>query len=74
MNGQKKRLLKPPKGMKRQWVKCKQCGDIAYYDYIPFGLSTPIMTLPCHHGIAIDFNKAVTYITEKQAIYWLRGK
>lgn len=36
-------------GEKRQWVKCRTCGTVAYYDYIPYGLSNPIMVLGCGH-------------------------
>lgn len=38
-----------PKGHNRQWVKCPTCEKAYYYDYVPYSLSTPIMTLPCHH-------------------------
>lgn len=38
-----------PVGHERQWVKCKTCGNVAYYDFVPYTLSSPIMTLPCGH-------------------------
>lgn len=44
--------FEPPKvtsGYKRQWVKCKICGNVSFYDYVPYSLSIPIMLPPCHH-------------------------
>ena len=38
------------KGYARQWLRCRTCGNVAYYDYIPYSLSNPIMTTPCGHG------------------------
>ena len=45
------KIPKIPVGYKRQWVKCRQCGNVAYYDYVPFSLSNPITTAPCGHGV-----------------------
>lgn len=45
----KHRLKKPLKGCKRQWVCCKHCSWVGYYDYVPYSLSNPIMTLGCSH-------------------------
>lgn len=39
------------KGYQRQWTKCRTCGHVAYYDYVPYSLSNPIRTSPCGHGI-----------------------
>jgi hypothetical protein len=36
---------------KRQWVRCRTCGAVAYYDYVPYSLSNPLSWLPCHHGV-----------------------
>ena len=55
-------------GFKRQWVKCKSCGYVAYYDYVPFSLANPVMTLPCGHGIAERFYEAVEDISEEEAM------
>lgn len=45
-------LPKVLKGHKRQWKRCRTCGCVAYYDYIPYSLSNPIACMPCSHGIA----------------------
>lgn len=47
-------------GKKRQWVKCNKCGKPAYYDFTPYSLSTPLMTMPCGHGLGIDDATRVT--------------
>lgn len=31
----------------RQWVVCTMCGMVQFYDYIPFGLGSPIHTSAC---------------------------
>ena len=54
-------------GMKRQWTRCKECGNVAYYDFVPYSLSNPIRTLPCGHGLTIRFDEAVDFITAVQA-------
>jgi hypothetical protein len=49
----------PPidKGLKRAYVKCKVCGKPYFYDYIPYGLSSPIIVSDCGHSIgAFDRN------------------
>jgi len=38
---------KPVKGMARQWVRCRRCDWVGYYDYVPFSLSRPILTMGC---------------------------
>ncbi len=60
------------KGCKRQWVKCKECGKVYWYDYVPFSLSQPIMEMPCGHGLGQDFRDTVDYITPDEAIRLLR--
>lgn len=60
-------------GYKRQWVKCNECGRVAYYDFIPFSLSMPVMTLPCGHGAAVKFYNAVVEISEYEALEVLKG-
>ena len=52
---------------KRQWVRCRECGRPGYYDYVPYSLSNPVMTLPCGHGAAQRFTDAAERITAKQA-------
>ena len=55
-------------GYNRQWVRCKQCGDIAYYDYVPYSLSDPIRCLPCCHGAGQRFEDSVDRISELEAV------
>lgn len=60
------RLPKVAKGYKRQWRQCRACKCVAYYDYVPYSLSNPIMCMPCPHGIGQrDMN--ADYIDEKTA-------
>ena len=61
-------IPKVPKGMERQWVKCKKCGEVSYYDYIPYGLANPIMVLPCNHGLTERFENIVTNIDTEEAL------
>jgi hypothetical protein len=35
---------------RRQWCRCRTCGRIQYYDYLPFSLQKPIMVPVCGHG------------------------
>jgi hypothetical protein len=39
-------------GYERQWCRCRVCGNVTYYDYVPYSLSNPIMVAPCGHGSA----------------------
>lgn len=59
----------PPviQGRLRQWVRCRQCIDISYYDYQPYSLSNPIRLLPCGHGAAQRWDEAVDHISEDEA-------
>jgi hypothetical protein len=62
--------MKEPKlvqGMKRQWVRCKECSNVAFYDYLPYSLSNPVMTAPCGHGLGQRFHDYQKGITEKEA-------
>lgn len=45
----KKVISKVPKGYIRQWVRCKRCKGVFHYDYRPYSLANPIMTMPCGH-------------------------
>lgn len=62
-----------PKGHKRQWLKCRTCATVAYYDYVPYSLSNPIMWMPCGHGLterdmgadSISADEALIAITSK---------
>lgn len=46
----------------RQWVRCSECGWVGYYDFVPYGLNSPVHTLPCH-----SFRTDAVRITAKQA-------
>ncbi len=64
----KSRLKLPPisKGNKRAFVKCRDCGKPAYYDYLPYSLSNPIMTMPCGHGLTERFHRTALPITKEE--------
>lgn len=63
------------KGYQRQWLRCRTCGNVAYYDYLPYSLSNPIMTTPCGHGTtlrdlgcdAINADEALVALSLKQS-------
>ena len=59
-----------PPGKKRQWVKCNKCARPAYYDFTPYSLSNPVMTMPCNHGLGIDH---ATRITADEAMVLMSG-
>jgi hypothetical protein len=42
----------PLSGYKRQWLRCRTCQCVQYYDYVPYSLSDPIHLTRCGHGIA----------------------
>lgn len=44
-------LPRPAKGYRRAYKKCRECGAVMYYDYVPYSLSRPILTTTCGHGI-----------------------
>lgn len=54
-------------GHKRQWARCRTCGRISYYDYVPYSFSTAIMDQPCGHG-AGDRDYGMTAISEGEAM------
>jgi hypothetical protein len=56
-------LPKPAHYERRQWVRCKRCGWVGYYDYTPHSFSNPIMALGCIH----DFRAGQT-ISEAEAV------
>lgn len=59
----------PPvaKGYQRGWYQCRECGNVAYKDFIPYSLSNPVWTLPCGHGLTLRWEQAVMSITEEEA-------
>jgi hypothetical protein len=56
----------PTKGFKRQHLKCRTCGRIMWYDYLPYSLSNPIMTTSCGHGSGMR-DLGCDHITEDEA-------
>lgn len=34
----------------RQWIRCRICWTVKYYDYTPYGLSSPIRIATCDCG------------------------
>lgn len=54
-------------GWNRQWIRCKKCRNVVYYDYFPGTLSNPIRMLPCGHGLGIRLDVAVDFISAEQA-------
>jgi len=62
-------ILAPLSGYDRKGVRCRQCGRVAYYDYVPFSLSNAAHQLPCGHGAALRFYEAVEDITPGEIGY-----
>lgn len=60
------RLPAVRKNHKRAYVRCKQCNETYWYDYVPYSLSNPIMCLPCCHGIGVPWVNRVTYIKRNE--------
>lgn len=50
MKNLKVSLPRIPKGYQREYLLCKHkgCGNVFYYDFIPYSLANPIITSPCH--------------------------
>lgn len=64
-----KGLVRPiPRGMERQWVRCRTCGRVGYYDYTPGGLSNPARWLKCGHSLGVDWYEAVENMTAAEAM------
>lgn len=60
------------KGMKRQWLQCRKCGNVAHYDYIPYSLSNPLMCTPCGHGLG-ERDLGCDMITADEALIAIRN-
>jgi hypothetical protein len=39
-------------GQNRQWLQCRRCKAVYWYDYTSYGLSNPIRWTSCGHGIS----------------------
>jgi hypothetical protein len=37
-------------GEARQWLRCRTCGRVQHYDYVPYSLSTALRFTVCGHG------------------------
>lgn len=57
-----------PKGYERAWVRCKRCSRVAFYDYVPYSLSNPIMSMPCGHDTGQSFHAATERISADEAL------
>ncbi len=61
--------IKPPhKGYERQWVECKRCKQVSYYDFVPYSIGNPIKILPCGHNVTQMWNDSVNNISADEAI------
>jgi hypothetical protein len=58
------KLAPPAFGYKRKWIKCNKCGKEYFYDYIPYSLASPLLWLPCGHGVGQKLHKVSTEIDE----------
>lgn len=67
----KQPIPKPAKGFARKWVACRHCQRRFYYDYQPYSLSNPILTLPCGHGVGAPFHERVREVPEPK---WARER
>lgn len=45
------------RGYERKFVKCKKCRIMAYYDFVPYSLSNPVMAASCGHDIRRDYKE-----------------
>lgn len=64
-------MLKLPalaQGYKRDWLRCKKCREVFYFDFLPRSLSNPITWLPCGHGLGENLYDATVTISEQEAI------
>jgi hypothetical protein len=61
------RIKKPASGYCRAWLKCKECGNVYFYDYTPYGLGNPVTWLPCGHSTGRRVVDCSVRVTEFQA-------
>ena len=61
------RLPKLARNHKRAWRRCRSCGAVAYYDYVPFSFSNPIACMPCGHGLT-ERDMGADHIEEAEAL------
>jgi hypothetical protein len=52
-------------GYARSYDQCKTCERIYYRDFVPFSLSSPVITLPCGHGATVRYLDAVRIVGRK---------
>jgi hypothetical protein len=46
-----------PRGNDRKFVECRKCKRKAAYDFVPFSLSSPVITTPCGHSFRENFKE-----------------
>lgn len=51
---------------KRQWLRCRTCGNVSYYDYLPYSFSNQLLWQSCGHGAA-ERDMGAENITEAEA-------
>lgn len=45
-------IPEPSPGHARQWLRCRTCRLVQYYDYKPYSFSTPVRWSKCGHGLS----------------------
>jgi hypothetical protein len=55
-------------GLRRKYLQCTRCGRTYYYDYIPYGLSNPILFLHCGHSTGRRWQDATVEVDERTAL------
>lgn len=45
------RLPRLPKGHRRKFCQCKECGRVYYLDFVPYSLGGRFLDVPCGHSI-----------------------
>ena len=59
----------PTLGDERQWIRCKTCHQVSYYDYLPHSLSRPLFVMSCGHDVGCrQLSNVADRITEGQAM------
>lgn len=36
-------------GYVRSWLRCRECGSVSYFDFVPYSLSNPVTWTRCGH-------------------------
>lgn len=51
-----------PEGYKRNWLWCRKCDEISYYDYVPYDTEMPSFHTTCGH----DFFSDLEYLKDSE--------